>query len=267
MGAAALKLEPELDLLASANDAVYAQNENSAIRGRRIGILPGQYYDSETNLHYNYFRYYDPETGRYITSDPIGLAGGINTYAYVGGNPLNETDPSGLCAGLCIGVIGVALTVADIVIPPGPAPAHAPDAIYPSAEPLDVAGGLASGLNLGRNLARKAASSASSCAAKGLGVPDDFPRNIHSGQQGKHIPGHNNFTQGRSPLANGVNPQSLLNGVHNGAHPIIRMTPRGQPVVNFGSTIGQFGGRNTQIGIIHHGRNGAHIVPANPVQF
>ena len=58
--------------------------------------LPGQYYDEDTGLHYNLFRYYAPECGRFISQDPIGLAGGINLYAYAP-NPLSYIDPLGLC--------------------------------------------------------------------------------------------------------------------------------------------------------------------------
>ncbi len=58
--------------------------------------FPGQYYDAETDLHYNWNRYYDPKTGRYITADPIGLAGGINLFGYVGENPVVGYDTSGL---------------------------------------------------------------------------------------------------------------------------------------------------------------------------
>src|SRR5690606_31486175 len=57
----------------------------------------GQYYDSETGLHYNRHRYYNPNTGRFQTPDPIGLAGGLNNYQYVP-NPTGWVDPLGLAS-------------------------------------------------------------------------------------------------------------------------------------------------------------------------
>lgn len=56
--------------------------------------LPGQYFDKETNLSYNYLRDYDPSSGRYAQSDPIGLAGGLNTYAYVYGDRFPSAIPA-----------------------------------------------------------------------------------------------------------------------------------------------------------------------------
>lgn len=59
--------------------------------------FPGQYYDAETGLWNNGYRDYDPTLGRYVESDPLGLAGGANTYAYVEDDPINSDDFYGLC--------------------------------------------------------------------------------------------------------------------------------------------------------------------------
>jgi RHS repeat-associated protein len=58
--------------------------------------MPGQYYDEETGLYYNWHRYYDPAIGRYLQTDPIG--DGLNLYAYCNNDPVNFMDPMGLCA-------------------------------------------------------------------------------------------------------------------------------------------------------------------------
>lgn len=108
---------------------------------------------------------------------------------------------------------------------------------------------------------------------KRIAVPDSLRTNIHSGAQDKHIPGTNNYDPTRSTLT--ANPQTLLDDVHSGQYPIVREIPRGNTtsyIVDFGSPIGDFKSNGsligpTQFGQVVQGKNGVHIIPANPNQF
>jgi len=101
----------------SRNDAFGNTPVTDLIGGFNVGF-PGQYYDVESGMYYNYFRTYDPSTGRYLESDPIGLAGGLNTYSYAGFNPTSNIDAYGLtpanAGGAIVGGVVGAVTAAVI---------------------------------------------------------------------------------------------------------------------------------------------------------
>lgn len=95
VGNTALKAEPMADAFSdeAANESLYAEPVEQNLR------FQGQYFDEETGLHYNRFRYYDPDVGRFVSQDPIGLEGGDNLYQYAP-NPVAFIDPGGLAGAI-----------------------------------------------------------------------------------------------------------------------------------------------------------------------
>ena len=83
------------------SDAFGTSYANEYVDGKKNPLefnlrFPGQYFYKESSQHYNYFRDYEPATGRYLESDPIGLRGGVNTFGYVSNNSLTKVDLKGL---------------------------------------------------------------------------------------------------------------------------------------------------------------------------
>ena len=176
--------------------------------------FPGQYFDAETELDYNFHRYYDPETGRYVSADPIGLGGGINFYAYVQNDPAEWVDARGLVGELAMteggaevgGGIGTFICGPPICTAIGGAIGGIVGfggALYLDYKTLQY---------LNENQKNKdgecsdASKSGDHLPNQGLvdGGVEGAPK-VDAGKQGKHVIGHNNEAEGKSKWNKGEN--------------------------------------------------------------
>ncbi|MDX1920252.1 MAG: polymorphic toxin type 50 domain-containing protein [Candidatus Caenarcaniphilales bacterium] len=133
---------------------------------------------------------------------------------------------------------------------------------------FDSGGGGAGGLGGSRfQIGRGSGNGLTSVSRGGGNFSSNQSLKIHWGQQGKHIPGNNNYIPGRSTLT--ADPEYLVNGINRGVYHTVRMNERGQSIVDFQQPIGVHSGTGqlTKYGTIHSGQNGIHIVPANPIQY
>ncbi len=153
----------------------------------------GQYFDHETGLSYNYFRYYCPETGRYLTPDPIGLRGGVNLFAYSINNPVNRIDPYGLNSATWLPNISAAVAAASAT-----AAAIASAAI--AAAPAVAAGVViavgAAGVDYIDNNADVSQEEIDHMYAGGVGIPAPAMEAGHGNQDPPWVPGYTPYNPG-----------------------------------------------------------------------
>jgi RHS repeat-associated protein len=276
---------------------------SAAIEDTDTGFT-GRDLDQDSGLMYFRHRWYSPRLGRFVNRDPAGYVDGLSLYA--GYFAPNGLDPYGLEEYVDKRPVLVIPTPAPIEVVPDGIPQMVPwdprksPKITIGIEPVTVgnpwflrptpSNSLAHQMNEPIYTATgnmmlgalpfprfkpwwpsnpKVPAMVKECInTPKVPLPEGVSGNINWPRQKLHIPDLE-LTVGRSPLF--VDPQALLDGLHAGKYPIIRLNPRGQPVVDFGTPIGQYvtqsGSFPTQYGTVHFGQNGVHIVPANPYQF
>ncbi|WP_347887817.1 RHS repeat-associated core domain-containing protein [Nitrosomonas europaea] len=233
----------------------------------------GQQFLGSLNLYYYKARFYSPALGRFLQTDPIGTADDLNLYAYVGNNPINFNDPSGLsaaAASMLLGKLGSwgrenAGTLAEIGI--GFTPAGFYTDLYSAvAGRTPITGDSLSGweralvLIPGVSEIRNAGRVVSAVSAAPL---------VKWSAQEKHFPGHNSYEPGKSILTSDPTKLAKQAGTGQQVGKIPVGTPGSKERVNFGENIGTYidkagNASPTTNGMIHYSKDGIHIVPARP---
>ena len=250
--------------------------------GERVLCMRASSWTTETGQYYMRARYYDPLYGRFLVRDPIRHAGGNNLYSYAGNNPINLVDPNGLApTGDAPPVYGnyekdrrtAQERTNQLLEERARAKARAEArARYLAAKYPD--GGMdVSMVFVELFLAGKAINSTTallrSRTVAAAGKAASTEHKILMGKQGKHIPGHPHYIEGRSTLT--ADPTKLATRAGSGTP--VGKTPRGQPGfrerVDFGEVIGDYIvddiATPTTRGIIHYSKDGIHIVPSKPI--
>jgi RHS repeat-associated protein len=107
---------PDGSLVWTAAYRAFGEARPSVTQVRNPLRAPGQYFDEETGLHYNRFRYYSPAIGRYLSRDPVSYLAGLNLYQYSSNNPVNCADPLGLWSWKSVASIAAAVVVGIVVV-------------------------------------------------------------------------------------------------------------------------------------------------------